>query len=333
MVRVILLLAILSAHDGAQAGTTEDLEARWRREYPRAAAELETATQSFLAKGVVTWRVGHGETVTTNELTVASSGDKKLVAREGRTLESAKLPKEVYESDVRCQTPDYGFVLRKQSPTDPYIIVSYAEKSESDAADFFLIYDVYARISTMYMQKTLLQRMQSPSFVVKEVKSSREGASEVVRIDYTYDGEKATESGAVYLDPNRNWAIRKVDITKSAKGPVPVDFKSVVDYEQIRAGVFFVKRMDFFARTPRPDVYEHVHLELSQITVGDVPSKIFKLTAYGLPDIPLKPVRESSTFSFRNPLFWGAFITAVVSFTLLMVMRARTGKTSMSIVP
>ncbi|MFI5457734.1 MAG: hypothetical protein ACHRXM_20015 [Isosphaerales bacterium] len=328
MVKVVLLLAILSAQGGARAGTTEDLEAKWRREYPRAAAELESATQNFLAKGAVTWRIGSGETLTTNELTVASSGDKKLIVRDGRTLESAKFQKRPYESDVRCQTPDYGFVLRKQTRTDPYIIVSYADKLESDAVQFSLIYDVYARISTMYMQKTLLQRMQSPSFVVKEVKTSREGGSEVVRIDYTYNGEKAAESGAVYLDPNRNWAIRKVDITKSANGVAPVKFESVVDYQETRDSVFFPKRMDFIARTPRPDVYEHVHLELSQITVGDVvPAETFKLTAYGLPDIPLKPVRESSTFSFRNPLFWGALITAVISFALLRVLRPRTVKT------
>jgi hypothetical protein len=333
MLEVVLLAAILSAQGGSRAGSAQDLEAKWRREYPRAAARLESAAQNFLARGAVKWRVSHGETITTGELTVASSGDKRLFARGGRTIESATIPKRVYVSDVRCRTPDYVFVLTKQLPTDPYVISSYAEKNESDTVEFFLLFDRYVRSATTYAAKSFLQRMQSPSFVVKDVRSTKEGASEVVRVDYTFGGEDASESGAVYLDPDRNWAIRKVDITKNDKRFVPVKIESSVDYQEIRAGVFFPNRMDSFAKTPRTDAFEHVHIELTQITVGDVPGEIFKLTAYGLPDIPLKPVLESSTFSFRTPLFWGALITAVVSFTLLIAMHVRTRRSSSTVVP
>ncbi len=336
-----LLLATLFASGGVRAGTTEDLEARWRREYPRAAAGLERIAQSFFAKGSFTFRTVHGKTLTTNELTVASSGDRKLFVRERRTIESPKIPKRPETSRVLCRTPDYVFTLTKESPADPYVLADYSAKFENEDADFNFDYNMYARCSTVYLAGTLLERMQNPSFVVKAAESLHEGGNEVVRIDYTYDETERSESGAVYLYPKRSWAIGKVDVIDQSKilnprtkEPNPAyHYQSEVVYQGVGDGVFFPKRMEFFGRTPRPDAYEHALLELTQITVGKVPPGIFQLTGYGLPDIPLKAVRESSAFSFRNPLFWGALITAILSFALLRVMRAKAGESSRSVVP
>jgi hypothetical protein len=84
-------------------------------------------------------------------------------------------------------------------------------------------------------------------------------------------------------------------------------------------------------RFARPDLYIHGKLSLSRLTFDNVPHELFKLSHYGLPDIPLRPVTQSSTFSYRNPLMWGSLIVAVVSFTLLRVMRAKADKSSTSV--
>jgi len=332
MIACILLLEIFSAQGGAQARPAADLEARWRREYPIAAEKLEGIARSFLAKGAFNRRAFFGETVIAHELTVASAGDKRLYVGDRRTLESPKVPRHPHGSVVRCETPQDVFELTKESHADPYVLVYYSSKFPDDVR-FNYDYDMCSRCSTVYMQQTLLSRMQSASFVVSAAESVQAGGSEVVRINYDYDSGHHTESGAVYLDPSRDWAIRKVDVISKSEGIPHYEFKSEVDYEKVGDGVFFPKRMEFFGKTQHADVYTHARLDLNQITVGDPPAEVFKLTAYGLPDIPLRPVPVSSVFSFRNPLFWGSLATAVVCFVLLRVTRSRKGKTSVPTAP
>ena len=61
-------------------------------------------------------------------------------------------------------------------------------------------------------------------------------------------------------------------------------------------------------------------------TVGNVPDDMFRLTAYGLPDVPLRPSRRASVFTFRNPVFWLALAAAGASFALLWYMRSRRAR-------
>jgi hypothetical protein len=330
----LLLGLTLTAFQGADAGKMEDVASRWRREYPIASAELEKSALSFSGRGVFSFRFFNGKTVTTNELGVASSGDKKVYIRNRNTNESPEMPRQLLPSVVRCRTTEYAFELTRESPTDPYVLKEYGKESEISDVLFNLHYDLFARCATVYLHTSLLNRMLSPSFLVKGVTSLQDGESEVVRIDYSYESKHDTESGAVFLDPKRNWLIRKVDVISESKDKhPPLEFKSEIQYEKFGDNLYIPKRMEFFGKTPDPNIYEHASLELSQITVGNVSPDIFKLTGYGLPDIPLKPVPVSSTFSFRNPFFWGALVTAVFSFTLLRVMRSRTRNTSNSVVP
>jgi hypothetical protein len=171
--------------------------------------------------------------------------------------------------------------------------------------------------------------MQSPSFVLRGAKSVRDGEAELVQIDFTNEVETCKESGYVYLDPEKSWAIRKVEVLSLSKpSGAPVQFESTVDYQKVGENAYFPKRLEFVGKTRKADRYEHAIVEMSKIEVGKVSPEIFTLMAYGLPDIPLTPVRTSSSFSFRNPLFWGALIAAVASFALLGVLRPHSRNAS-----
>jgi len=326
---LILLCLGLLGQDPPRVGEKDDAESRWRREYPRAAAELERIAQNVLAKGRFFSRPMGGPSVATEDLTVASSGDKKLFILDGRTIVDP-LPKKPYQTEVFCQTPDYAFRLAKQSPADPYIITSYSIRFK-DAAIFEADFGMFARCATVYMERSLSERMQGPSFFVKAAQFVRQGGNDLVQIDYTEDQKGFSESGAVYLDPSLNWAIRKVDVTTQIKGltpktkqpHLPSPFTSHVDYQMVAENVYYPKRMECTLQSGRPGVFQNDRLELSQVTVGNVPDSIFKLTGYGLPELPLKPVRESSVFSLSNPLLWGSVIATVVSFALLLYTRSR----------
>lgn len=333
MMRSVLLVASLVSWDNPSGETGAEIEARWRREYPRAVAVLERNLQDYHAKGRYTYRWLSGQTVTTGRLAVASSGASRLIAREQRTTESSTAPKRPYKSDVRSMTPEYEFKLIKEFESSPYIISSYHEKSAKEDINFKVDYDLLALGATTYMNDTLLNRMQSPTFVVKAAENLRLDGDDVVRIDYTYQGEYASHSGAVYLDPGRGWVIRKVEVDTKSKAFPRYDFRSRVDYEGVGGNVFLPKRLEFVSKTDRPDVYDSAVVEFDQITAGNVPTEIFKLTAYGLPDVPLRAVSPPSIFSWRNPLVWGSLAMAVISFIVLRVLRPRTGNDSSRSVP
>jgi hypothetical protein len=77
-------------------------------------------------------------------------------------------------------------------------------------------------------------------------------------------------------------------------------------------------------------VYQHALLDLSKITLRGVPDDIFKLPAYGLPELPLRAIRPTPTFSYHNPLIWFALATMVISFAVLWRTRQNAAKTSPS---
>ena len=64
-------------------------------------------------------------------------------------------------------------------------------------------------------------------------------------------------------------------------------------------------------------------VEYDEVRLGPPPEKVFKLSAYGLPDVPLRPMPRASIFTFANPLLWLTLAASVVSFVLLRYLRPR----------
>ena len=203
---------------------------------PPRGRKLERIAQSFWARGTFSSRAFFGETIATDELTVASAQDKRLYVGERRSFESPKVARHPHGSVVRCETSRFAFELTREPSANPYILVYYADKFPDDVR-FNYDYDLCARCSTVYMQQTLLSRLRSPSFVVNEAESQLDAGGELVRIAYSYDSGHHTESGAVYLDPGRGWAIRRVDIVSKSEGIPHYEFKSEVDYDKVGDGV------------------------------------------------------------------------------------------------
>ncbi len=308
MMSAALVLATMWVSQGAKADAAGDLEARWRREYPAAAAALEKNARSFLARGTLDDQSLGGAASTARMFTLARSGEKKLVVRDRETFVSPRqkvsLP---YRSVVLCRTPDYVFLLKKESPDDPYSIEKHAAKFH-DAEDYIhnLMFDEYARCATVYQYKTLLERMQSPSFVVKAVDLVHEDGRELTRIDYAVDlvldgVGKVAETGSVQLDPARGWSIRgakgvhrPIEVAEEHKDRAnlnPREFEVEVEYKEVADHVFFPSRLEVTeSRQPAdPDLRQHRVMELSEVALGAVPDRVFKLSGYGLPDAPPKP--------------------------------------------
>ncbi len=266
-------LLITAALVVSQGGAVEPLKETWRREYPASAARLEKVAENFLAKGKFSSRSTSGSTRVANALTVASSGGRKLVVRDRVTVKSPKSPERSFKSTVLCRTGEYVFALTRAAPDEPYVIVEYADQS-TPSPELDALFNELARSATAYRGQSLLSRMESESFVVNAIENVRGGNSALVRIDYSYENELGTEQGAIYLDPQRDWAIHKVDLTyKRRDADGPGSLKCDVDYDDVGHGIFFPTRVEYDVRFARPDLYIHGKLELSEVTLDNVPAE------------------------------------------------------------
>ena len=325
MIGTATILSSILALGVNPASTKEELESRWRREYPSAAGRWGDIDRGFVANGHSSLRWFAGFTTLVKELKVVSSGDKRLFVQGGASTTNPKSPVKNTPTIVECRTRDYRFRLTKSSDSDKFIIVNYGK---NDVEDMFFENDFQnlAQSATHFFDSSFLERMQSPTFDLKSIETLDREAGELVRIRYTFTFVKQslTESATVDLDPGKDWAIRRVDAMLegpkgSASGARTVD----VSYKRIDGTRFFPVRTEFFNRTPKPNVYEHSILEYDRVTFGDVPQEVFTLPAYGLPDLPLRPSPRASMFTFRNPILWLAFASSVICFFLLWFLRRR----------
>lgn len=320
------LLAVLLLCPGS---LEEGVEARWRREYPAAVAKLEKTVRSCLVEGTYNFRYFNGDVSTVEGLKVACQGDKRVMIRDPRSYRSKGPPNPIVFPDVECMTPDYTFKLKRQSSGGPYVIEHYAMRTAGDDISFNADFYPGVNNATRYWDEPLSAQMKSPSFVVKAAHEVDEGAAKLVRIDYADDGPLSAQVGSVWLEPSRGWVIRRAEVVSTShKNPGSITFKCEVRYRDLPDGSAFPDHMESSTRLSNdPEALQSAVLDLTRIELGEPPAAMFKLSGYGLPDIPLRPTPRESTFTLRNPWLWASLATAVVSFTLLWITRRRNRAT------
>jgi len=307
-----------------QAPQGETAEARWRREYPAAVARFEKAARSCVVEGTYTFRYFNGDLSTVEGLKVACSGDKRVVIRDPRKFQRKTPPNPIVFPDVQCYTPESAFILKRDSPARPYKIERFLPRSNGDDASFNSDFYPVVNNATMFWQQSLSTFMSSSTCTVQSVSEVAEAGSELIRVDYEDEQADVTQVGSVWLEPKRGWAIRKVHVVATNhKDHLPVTFTSEVEYRDLPDGSPFPQHMESFTKLPNSGAFEHAIVDLKKIEVGDVPAEMFKLTGYGLPDIPLRPAPRESAFTLRNPLLWVSFVMALISFALLWFIRRK----------
>lgn len=306
-------------------GAADDAEARWRREYPRAAETLEAAASQFRAVGSARHRWLDGMIYQVEDLVVGRSGDRTVYSYDGITQQERAGKKDRKPGLVACITDEYKFYLRKSADDSPYLVERYG----SELGNEDLVTDNmtrYARSATRYMGQTLSQRMRPPAFrllAAEEVDSEDGSADRWVRLRYQFEGEFRSEDGSIWLEPARSWAIRRVDLESTSQEDESdrVDRKFVVNYPNDEAVRLIPNHVDDLVQTSNPNVYQQFQMTLTEIEPGPPLDSMFRLSGYGLPDVPLRPVPARRVFSWRNPLLWGSLAVAIVAFLALRWLR------------
>jgi len=324
----ILLVSLVI--NESPSGSSRDLEAKWRREYPVAVKAWDAVMGNFVAEGRFSFHWNEGSTTVIDALTVAALEERKVYI-ENRMRRLSTNPNENRDAPgVSCQTPEYKFGLKKDRSSGRYLLVNYEKNEEDDEANFNYWYQRYVNNATHYYGRSFLQRMLDPSFSLKSIVSLKRDGEDLVRIEYACDGKYVTEAGHVDLDPNKNWGIRSVDmIATSKKNWPPASFKDEVAYREVTDGRFFPCHMESNEHdSGHPEIYERTITDLDRITLGGATPDLFRLSAYGLPDLPLRPQKRASIFTFQNPVLWLALAATVVCFVALWLLRSRRVLTS-----
>ena len=328
MLVAILVTTALSGGEWSSLAPSV-LESRWRAEYPPAARRWEAVARQFEARGRYSFHWFDGSTTATRNLSVASSGDRKLYILDQLFLEKPNKAPAPKATSVECQTSDYDFTLKKSVGAENYTIVSHGMHKTDDSPNTETLFKRFARNATVYEGKAFLERMQAPSFSLKTIAALDREGGEIVRVGYDYESKTQFESGTVDLEPAKDWAICGADLLMTGKADLaPYQFKLSVVYGTFGDRRLFPKRMEFDGRLSDPKIYQHAIVEYDQVKFDAPPDDLFKLSHYELPDLPVRISPRASIFTLKNPIFWVALGSALFCFAFLWRLRWRRPRAS-----
>ncbi len=324
-----ILLASLFVGDLA-SDSSKDLEARWRREYPAAVKNWDAVMKNFVVEGRYLMHWYDGSTTNMDALTVAALDERKLYVIKHRQNVSARGVARKEDSSVACRTPEFMFNLKKAESSAHFRLLDYGRNVEDDDAQFIVSYRRFVTGAIQYQGMSLFERMVDPTFVLKLIKHVQRDGEDLIRIEYTCDSRYATDAGYVDLDPSKNWGVRSVNTLSKGKKNGDLDaFTQEVAYREVAPGQFFPHHLESNYHTPgRPEIYQRSVADFDRITLGAATPDIFRLPAYGLPDLPLEAQPQASVFTFRNPLLWLAMAAMVSCFVALWRLRSSRVETT-----
>jgi hypothetical protein len=327
----ILLLSSLLGSSAAPAAE-DNLVARWRAEYPVASARWARALHAYEAEGVHTILFFDGTRSTTPVYSLARTGGSFTSLSNGRVREG-RGGRETLHPSVACYTPEHVFDLARTAAEGPYLIERFGPSTPPDADDLKNTHLVTIGLVDSIAATPLGVRFESPAFSLVGTEALQEGGGPLLSLRYAWDGPDGREEGTIVLDPEHDWGLRRYDMTRARAPdpdvkptdrsvPRPMRHEGRVDYRRLPDGTPFpsltVSRVILASGAVQEERFE-----IRSASVGPPPPGRFRLSGYGLLDIPLRPRAAASAFSWANPWLWGSLAVAAACFGLLRATRPR----------
>jgi hypothetical protein len=178
----------------------------------------------------------------------------------------------------------------------------------------------------------LIERMKSPDFQVVGFRSEQLDDETLVRMEYTsqWPGGLAF-SGWADFDPSRNWVLRRFSSRQTINPKDPSDLRvseMKVDYREVDPSHYLPTRIERTLHALKTDRRQRHLIEYDEIIVGPPDESLFRLSGYGLPDVPLRPVTASGPSLLGNGWFWGSLVAGGLSLAALVFSRSRRASAS-----
>lgn len=311
--RMLFLVVITMV--AATISRADELEIRLRSEYPSAAKRLEEAASRVRCE--VECRLGDR----TERDVIYTRGESILVER----LATANATDERYVNKVQCFTPTRFFALARISPKSPLVlkVASTAQDLDEIERARLSIFTEAPRAAFCVDGLLIRRLVTSASFKIERIGLTDKGGTRAVEVEFQCnDPDIWVASGRLAFRPDLSWALAGYELKRKAK--IPTRFPK---YDWIAGKVTcrewspgLVLAAESESRTSHDrGAKDAIRLTVLDASFKDVPESQFKISAYGLPDLP--DVSRSPARSL--PILMLGIILAVI--TLLFTLRSRQG--------
>jgi hypothetical protein len=276
----------------------------------------------------------HGDEEIYNDLTVARDRDRVVIAFEGAIGKRKEWPAmRPIKNQVDFRSPDLHFQLVKRARESSFVIARYGNKYSGSDYFFegksFLMTKPY--INTGFGDPT--ERMETTEFELKGMRREPMGEESLVRLEYKNRAPNGQEfEGWVDFDPDHNWVVRRCSQRQTANPANPAHlstFELKVDYRLVDSTHYLPVRIERNIGAVESRTLQRDLVEYDEIIVGPPDESLFRLSGYGLPDVPLRPLTVASGPSLLgNGWFWGSLVAGALSLAALVFSRSRRGAAS-----
>ncbi len=322
----------------------QDARQRFFDEYPKAYEILSSPFRNFVAKGHVKEELAD----IPDDAPGKASGDYdhaswKDVAKFSRITRDAdftfyiegnsiqyefcnaanSLDKHHPTKSVNCYTTSYCFILVKQAGRKEYVIIQHTDQ-EKNMGRAKLSTDVFAK---NYAEAAFIMYGSPGNLLLNEkdcridsVRYVDASDGKLVAMEFTGLSKNFWyKRGHAVFDTSRNWAITEFELLEDFTEPYGRTIHCKVEYgDESSNSLVFPKKVDREMIYTTSGKAEQLRHEVATFTVAEpdaVPKGQFALSAYGLPDIPLKGPQ-----SRLNIHLWIA-LSALIVLVLIFIWR------------
>lgn len=284
-----------------------DVESRFRTEYPNAALDLEGAVANIHCAGV---RTVDGR-VTRTEFFVR--GDSWLSVL---NYDSETAKKRDAVAQVNCRVPHYSFQLQKLSDERPFLIREHSNDDQQMVRTRRVLQNELGSFVFGAFQIDAIavkDMLAEPQFRVIRASHVSKDGEQLVEVDFDLSETRFwVQSGQIVFSPSRRWAISRYEVLLKPDGSgARLVRAGTVSYTQWPAGDFVFPKSVQINDTVTVEGKERKHsrrMEFDSVKFGTLGDEEFKLTAFGLPDVPFSAQRGV----FGKWQFWALSIIIVV---------------------
>lgn len=284
--RVLALLVVFAAVTGRplKASGEDELRARVLTEAPKAWAKIATWAEHL--EMTASGRTEQGDTHGRTDRHVKVSGGNFLII-----LTYFEPDGTAGSEDVFCRNARYSFHLRRRSAKLPWLVQRFGRTPDPDLdriVDMLGVNHVsqpQLGVGPFYFPEVFGQQ----TFVIKEVKSRRQGTSELVSVSFenalpnTEKPDRWLSRGTVTLNPDLAWVIQDYDVHVEFASGTTWHLREESDFTSPAGGVPVIKsQRGKIQIADRPETTSTV--VVSDQNTRTIPEQEFTLTAFGLPE-------------------------------------------------
>ena len=325
------LMGTVSLATASDAAESLDLREDFKLRCKSIESDLRAPLANVMAKGhFLEMRTAAGETTTVRDadftFSIKGASEQFSLDFSKEQMDSGQPTTEVW-----CFTPDYTFIVDKALSDSDYVIRRHtAEQRAMTKAKVIKSVQIDAYTSAASQMYDLpLAELLTPAYEIVDVTmaSSEPGGPQQMHV--TFRGLPSEgfhyESGFVDLNPALAWSISRYQLQQKFPESVLTTMGTVECKEWGESTFVFPERVHIENKFDVKDgkvVVDNYEALFKQVDLWGVTDDQFKLSAFGLPDIPPS---GASTRAQRTLLLWS--LALVAGMVVCLVVWRKRGRT------